>query len=90
MTTVVGHTEGSYEVHDVQLGKVYKWCPEKVEVRCECGERTTLIGLKTTCGWCVADHAVPVQKELDTWQPEDEDVHPWRYSGDREDVGIPY
>ena len=90
MTTVIKHTEGSYEVQDVQFGKVYKWCPENVEVRCECGERTTLTGLKTTCGRCGADHAAPVQKELDAWQPEDEAARPWRYSGDREDVGIPY
>ncbi len=46
MTTVTEHTEGSYEVQDVQFGKVYKWRPENVVVRCECGERATLTGLR--------------------------------------------
>ena len=90
MTTVIEHTQGSYEVQDVQFGKVYKWRPEKVVVWCECGERATLTGLKTTCGWCGANHAAPVQEELDAWQLEDEAARPWRHAGDREDVGIPY
>lgn len=88
--TVIEHTQGSYEVQDVQFGKVYKWRPENVVVRCECGERTTLTGLKTTCEWCGANHAAPIQEELGNWQLEDEAARPWRYAGDREDTGIPY
>jgi hypothetical protein len=83
--TVVECTEGVYEVKDVEFGKVYKWCPENVLVDCECGKRLTLTRSESTCGWCSADHAAQVQEELDAQQPVDEAVHPWRYSGDRED-----
>ncbi len=82
--------QGSYEVQDVQFGKVYKWRPENVVVRCERGEKARLTGSMTTCGCCGANHAAPVQKESDAWQPEDEAARPWRYAEAREEVGIPY
>ena len=88
--TVVECTEGLYEVQDVEFGKVYKWCPENVLVDCECGKRLTLTSLESTCEWCSADHSAVVQEESEAGQLEDEAVHPWRYAGDREGVGVPY
>ena len=87
---VIERTEGSYEVQDAPFGKVYKWCPENVVVKCECGERLALTSLETTCGRCGIDHGPTVQKELDAHQLEDETRYPWRHAGDREDTGIPY
>jgi hypothetical protein len=87
--TIAKCTEGFYEVQDVEFGKVYKWCPQNVLVDCNYGERLTLTRLESTCGWCCADHAALVQEELEAGQLEDEAVHPWRYAGDREGVGVP-
>ena len=53
---VIERTEGGYEVQDAPFGKVYKWCPENVVVKCECGERLALTSLETTCGRCGVDH----------------------------------
>jgi hypothetical protein len=87
--TVVECIEGVYEIQDVEFGKVYKWCPENVLVDCECGKRLTLTRLESTCGWCSADHAGQVQEALKAQQLEDEVVHPWRYVGDQEGIGLP-
>ena len=83
LVTVIECTEGSYEVQDVEFGKVYKWCPENVVVNCDCGEKVTLTSLEATCGACGADHAPQLQEELDARPLKDEAVHPWRYAGDR-------
>ena len=87
---VIECAKGGYEVQDAPFGKVYKWCPENVVVECECGERLTLTSLETTCGCCGADYRLTVQDELDVHQLEDEARHPWRYTRDREDTGMPY
>jgi hypothetical protein len=81
--TVIECTEGSYEVQEVEFGKIYKWSPEHVVVSCDCGERVTFTNLETICGWCGADHVSQVQEELDGRPMKDEAVHPWRYAGDR-------
>ncbi len=88
MANVVECVEGSYEVQDVEFGRVYKWRPERVVVECDCGERATLSGSGTTCG-CGADHTEVVREEL-AGSSEDEVLHPWRYAGDREDYSLPY
>jgi hypothetical protein len=41
-TKVIEHVEAHYEVQYVATGKVYKWCPESIVVRCGCGERLSL------------------------------------------------
>ena len=42
MTKVIERVEAHYEVQDVEMGKVYRWCPESIVVRCGCGERLSL------------------------------------------------
>ncbi len=72
---VVEGTEGRYETHDGEFGKVYRWCPECLLVKCDCGEMTTLDDYDTTCVWCGADHTSIVQEELAPRWLEDEAVH---------------
>ena len=86
---IVEYIEGSYEVQDVEFGKVYRWCPESILIECGCGESPTLTSSQTTCVWCDADHALTIREELSARRPEDEAVHPWRYAEDREETKLP-
>ncbi len=86
---VIMSTAGRYEVQELEFGQVYKWHPETVVVECDCGERPTLTSSTTTCE-CGADHASVVREELAGQCSEDEALHPWRYAGEREGLGLPY
>ena len=77
MAKVIERVEAHYEVQDVEMGKVYRWCPERAVVECTCGEELTLSALKITCGECGADHAAIVEEVLDA-RPQDKGDHPWR------------
>jgi len=85
---VIEHTEGHYDVEEVQFGTVYRWCPECVVVECDCGERLSLTPSQTTCPECGVDHGPIVREELASRQLEDELSHPWRYAAEREDCGM--
>jgi hypothetical protein len=85
----VEYIEGCYEVQDVEFGKVYKWHPESILIKCGCGENLTLTSSQTTCVWCGADYASIIREELATWRPEDETTHPWHYAEDREEAMLP-
>jgi hypothetical protein len=87
---VVEHFEAHYETQEVPFGVVYSWCPESVVLECGCGEMLTLTGSGIACGECGADHADTVREELLGRQLGDEALHPWRYAGDHEGVGLPY
>jgi hypothetical protein len=67
-----------YEVHDVEMGKVYKWCPAIATVECGCGERLTLTSSRTTCFRCGTDHKYVIGEVLGIGVEEDEGGHPWR------------
>jgi len=67
-----------YEVHDVEMGKIYKWCPAIATVECGCGERLTLTSSMTTCFRCGADHKYVIREVLGIGVEEDEGGHPWR------------
>jgi hypothetical protein len=75
---VIERVEARYEIQDVEMGKVYKWCPANVLVECTCGEEPTLSAFRTTCGECGADHVAFVGDLLDA-RLEDKGDHPWRY-----------
>ncbi len=86
---IIERIEGRYDAQDVPFGKVYAWRSGRVVVECDCGVRLTLEGSATVCG-CGLDHATTIRNELDAaGQLEDEVLHPWRYSGERDDAGIP-
>jgi hypothetical protein len=79
--------EGRYETHNGEFGKSYRWCPECLLVKCDCGETTTLDHSDTTCVWYGTDHTSIIQEELVPQWLEDEAVDSWRYSGAREEAG---
>jgi hypothetical protein len=42
LAKLIEKVEAGYEIQDVEMGKVYRWCPESVVVRCGCGKRLSL------------------------------------------------
>jgi len=72
MTTVIEYTEGYYEVQETSYGEAYVWCPERVVVRCDCGERPVLSASHTICD-CGADHTALIRKVLASQRAP----HPW-------------
>lgn len=89
MVNTIERVEGHYEVQEVELGRVYRWCPEYVLIDCDCGERMTLTSSTTTCWRCGLDHSALLEEEVTAQQLKDETLHPWRYVRDREDAGLP-
>jgi hypothetical protein len=86
---LIERTEGHYDVREVEFGTVYRWCPECVVIECDCGERAALTGSDTVCE-CGAEHAGVLREESDTAEKlEDEELHPWRYAGERDYGGMP-
>ena len=76
MTQVIERVNAHYEVEGVEMGTVYRWCPESVVIECDCGEKPTLIASRTACSECGADHAATTEEVLDVRQ-EDKGEHPW-------------
>ncbi len=90
MMAIVERTQGHYDVQEVEFGRVYRWCPERVVVDCTCGQRLILTSSTTTCRRCGADHATSI-REVSAAEPlGDEDIHPWRYAEDHADSGLPF
>jgi hypothetical protein len=88
---VVECAQAHYEVQDVEFGKVYKWCPERVVLEYGCGGRIYLNSSRTSCEECSTDHVVAVREELSELRQNDETLHPWRYySEDREKDGLSF
>ena len=77
MVIVLEHLEAYYEVHDVEIGTLYRWCPESIMVECECGEEPSLTASNNTCRACGADYRAVSEEVLDA-HPEDKVDHPWR------------
>jgi hypothetical protein len=75
---VIEHVKACYEIQDVEVGKVYRWCPESVVIECDCGETLALTASRTACGGCGADHAAITEEVLDPDGREDKVDHPWR------------
>ncbi len=91
MVRIVERVAGRYDVQEVELGRVYRWCPKRVVLECDCGERLPLTGSMTTRGGCGADHAAVVREELAAqWPERGEDAHPWRSWRSSGDTGIPF
>ncbi len=87
---IIESVAGHYEAEEVAFGVVYRWYPGSLRMECGCGEMLTLTRSLTTCGECGADHTPIVREELaDDMYSEDEALHPWRYAGDREGLGLP-
>ncbi len=78
MTRVIERLKAHYEIQEVEMGIVYRWCPESVVVECTCGDRPTLTASRSACGECGEDHTGLTEEVLDA-HPEDKVDHPWRY-----------
>jgi hypothetical protein len=77
MAKVIQCVKAHYEVQDLEMGKVYRWCPESVVLECTCGEQLPLSAFRAICSECGADHAAIVEEML-VARPEDKGDHPWR------------
>lgn len=87
---IVERIKGHYDVQEVEFGKVYRWCPERIIAECRCGEKTSLTASSTaTCRQCGTDLAVVFREKPTAGRSGDEIIHPWRYAGHRESAGIP-
>jgi hypothetical protein len=86
---IIERIEGYYEAQEVPFGVVYQWNPGYLLIACGCGEKLALTCFISTCSDCGADYAAVVQEELAGGCSEEEALHPWRYVGEREDVGLP-
>jgi hypothetical protein len=91
MLTAVKRTRGHYEVQELDFGRVYRWCPECVDIEGECGERADVTTISTAaCPRCGENHAATIREELAAGRSEDQVLHPWRYDArNLEDVGLP-
>ena len=81
---------GYYEAQEVPFGVVYRWHPGYVLLECGCSERLILGCSMTTCSECGADHTAVIQEALAGQCSEEDALHPWRYAGEREGLGLPY
>ena len=86
---IIERIEGYYEAQEVPFGVVYQWHPGYLLIECGCGEKLALSCFIRTCSDCGADYVAVVQEELAGGCSEEEALHPWRYAGEREDVGLP-
>lgn len=93
MATAVERIKGHYDVQEVEFGRVYRWCPERVVAECGCGAKTILTILtaySATCRRCGTDLDSTIPEEPAAEQPDAETLHPWRYEEDREGAGLPW
>ena len=57
VTQVIERVEAHYEVEKVEMGTVYRWCPESVVIECDCGHSFTAEGARAaSCPRCGAEH----------------------------------
>lgn len=73
---VVEHVEARYEVQNVEVGKVYRCCPESVLIECGCGKMLALTVHRTACSKCGAAHTALTEELLDPSCPEYKVDHP--------------
>ena len=88
MLTAVERTKGHYVVQEVDFGRVYRWCPEHANAKCECGERLNVS--EAACPRCRTNRAATFAAVPTGDRSEDQTLHPWRYdAGDLKDAGLP-
>jgi hypothetical protein len=93
---IVERIPAHYETEEVEdLGRVYRWCPERAVLECgACGTKTTfkrsnLMTSIVACE-CGARSTAGVRAELLVEAlAEDERIHPWRYWHPDKTAGIP-
>ena len=57
MAKVIEQVEAGYEVEEVEMGTLYRWCPESVVIECDCGQSFTVKdATAASCPRCGAEH----------------------------------
>jgi hypothetical protein len=74
---VIERLNARYEIQELEFGKVYKWCPEKALLKCNCGEITILTASRSICSEFETNHAALLRGVLDFRHEEKADL-PWR------------
>ena len=80
MTQIIERVNAHYEVQAVEMGTVYRWCPESVVFECDCAQTFTTEGaVVASCPRCGAEHT-GVARELGDRKPlaEEEAYRPVR------------
>ncbi len=58
VSQVIEHVEAHYEVQAMEMGTLYRWCPESVVIECDCRQSFTVEGAKdASCPRCGADYS---------------------------------
>lgn len=86
---IIERVAGHYDVQDVEFDGVYRWCPGRIVIECDCGERRIFAGSSSICE-CGMDHADEIREELSARRLKQAELHPWRYARGRAGVGLPY
>lgn len=91
MLTAIERTKGHYEVQEVDFGRVYRWCPERDDIECECSERLDVTAISVgACPPYGTNHAATIRAWPTAGRSEDQALHPWRYdAGNLKDAGLP-
>jgi len=65
LAKVIEQVEAGYEVEEVEMSTLYRWCPESVVIECDCGQSFTVEGAKVaSCPRCAANHSGGVGRGL--------------------------
>jgi hypothetical protein len=66
LAKVIEQVEACYEVEEVETGTLYRWCPERVVIECDCRQSFTVEGAAkdASCPRCGAEHSGAVAREL--------------------------
>ena len=79
---IIERVEAHYEVQAVEMGTLYRWCPESVVIECDCEQTfTTEVAMAASCPRCGAEHTAGVShRELGGKKPlaEEEAYRPVR------------
>ena len=80
VTQVIEHVEAHYEVQAMEMGTLYRWCPESVVIECDCGQSFSVEGAKAaSCPRCGAEHRGDASRGLaGKLLTEEEAYHPTR------------
>jgi hypothetical protein len=65
VTQIIERVEAHYEVQAVEMGTVYRWCPESVVIECDCSQTfPTEDAMVASCPRCGAEHTGVPTREL--------------------------
>jgi hypothetical protein len=57
VTQIIERVNAHYEVQPVEMGTVYRWCPESVVIECDCEQTFTAeVAMAASCPRCGAEH----------------------------------